>query len=188
MSKLIIFSAPSGSGKTTIIRELLKYPELNLSFSVSTTSRQPRGTEQHGTDYYFISADEFKQGIHNNAFLEWEEVYTNNFYGTYKSEIERLTKLGKNILFDIDVFGGINIKKQFGKDALSIFVQPPSIQELKKRLENRQTETPEKIQMRIDKAQYEMEQSSHFDKIIINDDLHKAIKETQTIVREFLGV
>ena len=168
-NKLIIFSAPSGSGKTTIIRELLALKDLNLGFSISTTSRQPRGKEQNGVDYYFISAEEFKTQIEKDFFLEWEEVYANNFYGTYKSEIERLGKEGKNVLFDIDVFGGINIKKIFGDRALSIFIQPPSIEELQRRLENRQTESPEKIQMRIDKAEHEIKQAVHFDVVLIND-------------------
>lgn len=186
MTKLIIFSAPSGSGKTTIVRELLKQPDLNLSFSISTTSREPRGKEKDGVDYYFISVEEFKKRIENNEFLEWEEVYTNNFYGTYKSEIERLNTLGKNILFDIDVFGGINVKKLFGNQALSIFIQPPSIDELRRRLENRQTDSAEKIMMRLAKAQKEMEQAIHFDQIIINDNLQTAIKQTEKVIRDFL--
>lgn len=186
MAKLIIFSAPSGSGKTTIVHELLKQPDLNLSFSISTTSREPRGKEKDGVDYYFISVEEFKKRIENNEFLEWEEVYTDNFYGTYKSEIERLNTLGKNILFDIDVFGGINVKKLFGNQALSIFIQPPSIDELRRRLENRQTDSAEKIMMRLAKAQKEMEQAIHFDQIIINDNLQTAIKQTEKVIRDFL--
>lgn len=185
-NKLIIFSAPSGSGKTTIIRELLALKDLKLGFSISTTSRQPRGKEQNGVDYYFISAEEFKTQIEKDFFLEWEEVYANNFYGTYKSEIERLGKEGKNVLFDIDVFGGINIKKIFGDRALSIFIQPPSIEELQRRLENRQTESPEKIQMRIDKAEHEIKQAVHFDVVLINDNLQKAIEEAEKIIRDFL--
>ncbi|MDO4879947.1 MAG: guanylate kinase [Capnocytophaga sp.] len=185
-NKLIIFSAPSGSGKTTIIRELLSLTDLNLGFSISTTSRTPRGKEQNGVDYYFISTEEFKTQIQQNLFLEWQEVYANNFYGTYKSEIERLGKEGKNVLFDIDVFGGINVKKQFGDRALSIFIQPPSVEELQKRLENRQTESPEKIQMRISKAEQEIKQASHFDVVIINDDLQKAVQEAEKIIRDFL--
>lgn len=188
MSKLIIFSAPSGSGKTTIVKELLKQPDLNLSFSISTTSRQPRGVEKHGVDYYFISVEEFKNRIKNEEFLEWEEVYTDNFYGTYKSEIQRLNNLHKNILLDIDVFGGINVKKQFGQQALSIFIQPPSIQELQKRLENRKTETAEKIQMRLAKAEQEIQQSVHFDRVIINDNLQTAVEETEKVIRNFLNL
>lgn len=186
MSKLIIFSAPSGSGKTTIVRELLKHLDLNLSFSISTTSRPPRGVEQHAVDYYFITAEEFKQRIEREEFLEWEEVYTDTFYGTYKSEIQRLTEMGKNILFDIDVFGGMNIKRQFGDNALSIFIQPPSLEALKERLEKRQTDSPEKIAIRLAKAEKEIEQASNFDHIIINDDLATAIAETQQVIRAFL--
>ena len=157
-SRIIIFSAPSGSGKSSIIKELLKEEDLNLAFSISTTSRIPRGKEQNGVEYYFISVDEFKEKIDKQAFIEWQEVYAGNFYGTYQSEIDRLSSLGKNIVFDLDVFGGINLKKIFGKQALSIFIQPPSLEELKKRLEKRNTETIEKIQIRIDKAKYELEQ------------------------------
>ena len=170
-SRIIIFSAPSGSGKSSIIKELLKEEDLNLAFSISTTSRIPRGKEQNGVEYYFISVDEFKEKIDKQAFIEWQEVYAGNFYGTYQSEIDRLSSLGKNIVFDLDVFGGINLKKIFGKQALSIFIQPPSLEELKKRLEKRNTETIEKIQIRIDKAKYELEQSIYFDRLIINYDL-----------------
>lgn len=184
--KLIIFSAPSGSGKTTIVRELLKHPELNLSFSISTTSRPPRGQEKNGVDYYFISAEEFKAKIAAGDFLEWEEVYTDNFYGTTQTEVERLHKLGKNILLDVDVFGGINIKKLFGAKALSLFIQPPSIEELRKRLENRKTETSDKINMRIAKATTEMAQAHRFDQIIINDRLEDAVTQTLHVVKKFL--
>lgn len=187
MSKLIVFSAPSGSGKTSILREILeKSPDLNLSFSISTTSRLPRGAEQNGTDYYFISKEEFQQKIQQQAFLEWQEVYADNFYGTYKTEIDRLSNLGKNILFDIDVFGAINIKKQFGEKALLLFIQPPSIQELQNRLEKRNTESAEKIQMRIQKAQQEMEQVPFFDEVIVNDDFSVAVEQTEKIIRNFL--
>ncbi|MFJ1328674.1 guanylate kinase [Capnocytophaga canimorsus] len=185
--KLIIFSAPSGSGKTTIVRELLKHSELNLSFSISTTSRLPRGQEKNGVDYYFVSVEEFKTKIAAGDFLEWEEVYTDNFYGTTRAEIERLSNLGKNILLDIDVFGGINVKKQFGTRALSLFIQPPNIEELRRRLENRQTETAEKINMRIAKASTEMAQAHHFDKIIINDALEDAVAQTLLAVKSFLN-
>lgn len=186
MSKLIIFSAPSGSGKSTIVRELLKNEDFNLSFSISTTSRQPRGQEQNGVEYYFISVQEFKERIEKNDFLEWEEVYADTFYGTYRSEIQRLKSMNKNIIFDIDVFGGMNLKKQFGAEALSIFIQPPSLEELRRRLENRQTETAEKIEMRLAKAQEELAQAVHFDKVIVNDDLPTAISQTEAIIREFL--
>ena len=185
-SRIIIFSAPSGSGKSSIIKELLKEEDLNLAFSISTTSRIPRGKEQNGVEYYFISVDEFKEKIDKQAFIEWQEVYAGNFYGTYQSEIDRLSSLGKNIVFDLDVFGGINLKKIFGKQALSIFIQPPSLEELKKRLEKRNTETIEKIQIRIDKAKYELEQSIYFDRLIINDDLSKSVKEASQMIRNFL--
>ncbi|WP_264845346.1 guanylate kinase [Capnocytophaga catalasegens] len=186
MNKLIIFSAPSGSGKTTIVRELLKCKDLNLSFSISTTSREPRGQEQNGIDYYFISVEAFKKQIENQEFLEWEEVYTKTFYGTSKKEIERLWQLRKNILLDIDVFGGINVKKQFGTKALSLFIQPPSIDILRQRLENRQTDSAEKIAIRLAKAQKEMEQAIHFDQIIVNDNLATAVAQTEKIIRNFL--
>ena len=185
-SRIIIFSAPSGSGKSSIIKELLKEEDLNLAFSISTTSRIPRGKEQNGVEYYFISVDEFKEKIDKQAFIEWQEVYAGNFYGTYQSEIDRLSSLGKNIVFDLDVFGGINLKKIFGKQALSIFIQPPSLEELKKRLEKRNPETIEKIQIRIDKAKYELEQSIYFDRLIINEDLSESVKEASQMIRNFL--
>lgn len=185
-SRIIIFSAPSGSGKSSIIKELLKEEDLNLAFSISTTSRIPRGKEQNGVEYYFISVDEFKEKIDKQAFIEWQEVYAGNFYGTYQSEIDRLSSLRKNIVFDLDVFGGINLKKIFGKQALSIFIQPPSLEELKKRLEKRNTETIEKIQIRIDKAKYELEQSIYFDRLIINEDLSESVKEASQMIRNFL--
>ena len=185
-SRIIIFSAPSGSGKSSIIKELLKEEDLNLAFSISTTSRIPRGKEQNGVEYCFISVDEFKEKIDKQAFIEWQEVYAGNFYGTYQSEIDRLSSLGKNIVFDLDVFGGINLKKIFGKQALSIFIQPPSLEELKKRLEKRNTETIEKIQIRIDKAKYELEQSVYFDRLIINEDLSESVKEASQMIRNFL--
>ena len=159
---------------------------MNLAFSISTTSRIPRGKEQNGVEYYFISVDEFKEKIDKQAFIEWQEVYVGNFYGTYQSEIDRLSSLGKNIVFDLDVFGGINLKKIFGKQALSIFIQPPSLEELKKRLEKRNTETIEKIQIRIDKAKYELEQSIYFDRLIINEDLSESVKEASQMIRNFL--
>ena len=176
-SRIIIFSAPSGSGKSSIIKELLKEEDLNLAFSISTTSRIPRGKEQNGVEYYFISVDEFKEKIDKQAFIEWQEVYAGNFYGTYQSEIDRLSSLGKNIVFDLDVFG---------RQALSIFIQPPSLEELKKRLEKRNTETIEKIQIRIDKAKYELEQSIYFDRLIINEDLSESVKEASQMIRNFL--
>lgn len=185
--KIIIFSAPSGTGKSSVIRELLKQPDLNLAFSISTTSRAPRGTEQDGVEYYFISAEGFREKVKQGAFIEWEEVYAGNYYGTYSSEIERLSAKGKNIVFDLDVFGGINLKKYFGDKALSIFLQPPSLEELKKRLEHRQTDTPEKIAMRVEKAAYEIEQAVYFDKIVVNDNLQECVNEVAQLIRSFLN-
>jgi len=184
--KLIIFSAPSGSGKTTLVHYLLDKPELNLSFSVSATSRAKRPNEQHGVDYYFLSPEEFQQKIKEDAFVEWEEVYKDNYYGTLKSEVERLLNEGKNVIFDIDVKGGLNIKKQFPGNSLAVFVQPPSVDELKKRLENRKTETEEKIKMRLAKAKEELEYSKDFDVVVVNDDLEKAQKEVYQLVKEFV--
>ena len=185
--KIIIFSAPSGTGKSSVIKELLKQPDLNLAFSISTTSRAPRGTEQDGVEYYFISAERFQEKIKQGAFIEWQEVYAGNYYGTYSSEIERLSAKGKNIVFDLDVFGGINLKKYFGDKALSIFLQPPSLEELKKRLEHRQTDTPEKIAMRVEKAAYEIEQAVYFDKIVVNDNLQECVNEVAQLIRSFLN-
>ena len=185
--KIIVFSAPSGTGKSSVIRELLKQTDLNLAFSISTTSRAPRGTEQDGVEYYFISAERFQEKIKQGAFIEWEEVYAGNYYGTYSSEIERLSAKGKNIVFDLDVFGGINLKKYFGDKALSIFLQPPSLEELKKRLEHRQTDTPEKIAMRVEKAAYEIEQAVYFDKIVVNDNLQECVNEVAQLIRSFLN-
>ena len=184
--KLIVFSAPSGSGKTTLVHYLLQQPELNLAFSVSAASRDKRPNEVDGKDYYFISPGEFKQKIKEDAFVEWEEVYKDNYYGTLKSEVERLLNEGKNVIFDIDVKGGLNIKKQYPDNSLAIFVKPPSVEELKKRLQSRQTETPEKIKMRIDKADEEMQYAKDFDVIIINDNLDKAKKEAYQTVKSFL--
>ncbi len=184
--KLIIFSAPSGSGKTTLVHYLLQHPELNLAFSVSAASRGKRPNEIDGKDYYFISPETFKQKIKNKEFVEWEEVYKNNFYGTLKSEVARLLNDGKNVIFDIDVKGGLNIKKQYPDNSLAIFVQPPSVSELKKRLQSRQTETPEKIKMRIAKAGEEMQYAKDFDVIIVNDDLEKAKKDAYKIVKSFI--
>ena len=158
-----------------------------MAFSISTTSRAPRGTEQDGVEYYFISAERFQEKIKQGAFIEWEEVYAGNYYGTYSSEIERLSAKGKNIVFDLDVFGGINLKKYFGDKALSIFLQPPSLEELKKRLEHRQTDTPEKIAMRVEKAAYEIEQAVYFDKIVVNDNLQECVNEVAQLIHSFLN-
>lgn len=184
--KLVIFSAPSGSGKSTIVNELLKEDSYKLQFSISATTRAPRGQEKHGDEYYFLSIDEFNNRIKNDEFLEWEEVYSGCFYGTLKSEIERITSQGNNIVFDIDVVGGVNIKKMFGNDALAIFIQPPSIEELKNRLVNRATDSIETIQKRLDKAEFEMTFASKFDTTIVNDDLKTAIKETKETLTSFL--
>lgn len=185
--KLLIFSAPSGSGKTTIVRHLLKQPELNLAFSVSATSRRRRGKEKEGEHYYFISVSEFKKHIKNDDFLEWEEVYRDNFYGTLKSEVERLWAEGKNVIFDIDVVGGLRIKKKFPKETLAVFVKPPSVDELKIRLKKRSTESDDKINMRIAKASVELATAPQFDKIIKNYDLDTALDEAHQLVAEFVG-
>ncbi len=185
--KLLIFSAPSGSGKTTIVRHLLKQPELNLAFSVSATSRPRRGKEKHGEHYYFMSASEFKQHIKNEDFLEWEEVYRDCFYGTLKSEVERLWAEGKNVIFDIDVAGGLRIKKKFPERTLAVFVKPPSVDELKIRLKKRSTEDDDKINMRIAKASVELATAPQFDKIIKNYDLDTALEEAHQLVVDFVG-
>ena len=183
--KLIIFSAPSGAGKTTIVRHLLDR-KLNLEFSVSATSRAPRPNETNGKDYYFLTEKEFKQKIENNEFLEWEEVYNGVYYGSLKSEVERIRNLGKNVIFDVDVVGGLNIKKFYDDEALAIFVQPPSVEELRKRLISRSTETEEKIQMRIAKAEHELSFAKQFDKLVTNNDLEQACREAEELIREFL--
>lgn len=185
--KLIIFSAPSGSGKTTIVQHLLKQPELNLAFSVSATSRPRRGKEKHGINYYFMSVSEFKRHIKNEDFLEWEEVYRDNFYGTLKSEVERLWAEGKNVIFDIDVVGGLRIKKKFPDKTLAVFVKPPSVDELKIRLKKRSTESDDKINMRIAKASVELATAPQFDKIIKNYDLDVALNEAHRLVAEYVG-
>lgn len=184
--KLIVFSAPSGSGKTTIVRHLLKDDNLNLAFSISATSREKRGTEEHGKDYYFLSLKDFKQHIKNDDFLEWEEVYRDNFYGTLKKEVERLWALGKNVIFDIDVSGGLRIKRKFPEQTLAVFVKPPSIDELKIRLKKRKTESEDKINMRIAKASAELATAPLFDVIIENDNLDKALAEAENLVGTFV--
>ncbi len=185
--KLLVFSAPSGSGKTTIVRYLLEQRELNLAFSVSATSRPRRIREKHGEHYYFMSISEFKKNIRDNNFLEWEEVYRDNFYGTLKSEVERLWAEGKNVIFDIDVVGGLRIKKKFPKETLAVFVKPPSVDELKIRLKKRSTETDDKINMRIAKASIELATAPQFDKIIKNYALDMALKEAQKLVADFVS-
>nr|WP_299171453.1 guanylate kinase [uncultured Allomuricauda sp.] len=186
--KLIVFSAPSGSGKTTIVKYLLEQPELNLAFSVSATSRPKRGSEEEGKNYYFISIPEFKKHIKQGDFLEWEEVYRDNFYGTLKSEVERLWAEGKNVIFDIDVVGGLRIKKKFPEETLAVFVKPPSVDELKIRLKKRSTESDDKINMRVAKASVELATAPQFDKIIKNYDLDAALKESHQLVADFVGV
>ena len=184
--KLVIFSAPSGAGKTTIVQHLLKeFPQ--LEFSVSACSRPMRKDETQGVDYYFISVNEFKKKIKNNEFVEWEEVYKDNFYGTLKAEIERIWKKGKHVIFDLDVAGGLNLKKQFGKKAIAIFVMPPSIKHLEMRLKSRETETPESITRRIGKAENELKTAKFFDKIILNDNLKNAFAEAEKMVAGFLN-
>ncbi|MEM8928438.1 MAG: guanylate kinase [Bacteroidota bacterium] len=185
--KLLIFSAPSGSGKTTMVRYLLNQSELNLAFSVSATSRPRRGEEKHGEHYYFITISEFKQHIKNGDFLEWEEVYRDNFYGTLKSEVERLWGQGKHVIFDIDVAGGLRIKKKFPKETLAVFVKPPSVDELKIRLKKRSTESNDKINMRIAKASVELATAPQFDVVIKNYDLDIALQEAHQLVAEFVG-
>jgi guanylate kinase len=186
--KLLIFSAPSGSGKTTIVRHLLKQPELNLAFSVSATSRPRRGKEKDGEHYYFMSTSEFKKHIKSGDFLEWEEVYRDCFYGTLKTEVERLWAEGKNVIFDIDVAGGLRIKKKFPNQTLAVFVKPPSVDELKIRLKKRSTEDDDKINMRIAKASVELATAPQFDKIIKNYDLDIALADAHKLVADFIGV
>ena len=186
MGKLIIFSAPSGSGKTTIVRELLKhYPQ--FEFSISATSRAPRGQEQNGVDYFFLSQEEFRQKVEQDAFVEWEEVYNGTCYGTLRSEMERIWSKGNVILFDVDVMGGIRLKEIFGEQALSIFVMPPSIEELRKRLEGRGTDAPEVIEKRIAKASFELTKAPQFDHQIINDDLEVAVAECIEVIKNFIA-
>ncbi|MDZ4824509.1 MAG: guanylate kinase [Flavobacteriales bacterium] len=185
--KAIIFSAPSGSGKTTIVHHLLGVHELNLAFSVSATSRSQRGNEVNGKDYHFISADEFLERARQGEFVEWEEVYTDQYYGTLRSEVERIWAEGKNVIFDLDVVGGLNLKKYFGEKALAVFVEPPSIEALRFRLRNRSTESDEKIAMRIQKAQQEMGYATKFDFVVVNDLLEDALLQSELKVREFVS-
>ena len=185
--KLIIFSAPSGSGKSTLVQHLMtEYPELRLKFSISCTSRAPRGTERNGVEYFFLSPDEFRQKISAGEFLEYEEVYQDKFYGTLKSQVETQAERGENVVFDVDVKGGCNIKKYYGDRAWSVFIQPPSVEELRKRLVGRATDAPEVIEQRLAKAEYELTFADKFDKVIINDDLDVAKAEAYQIVSEFL--
>lgn len=186
MGKLIIFSAPSGSGKTTIVRRLMGVVD-GLEFSVSATSREPRGVEQNGRDYYFLTNQEFDRKVAEDAFVEWEEVYAGTKYGTLRSELERIWAEGHTILFDVDVKGGVRLKSIFGDDALSIFVMPPSIEELRNRLIGRATDSPEKIEQRIAKAGEELSYAEQFDLVIVNDDLEEAVGKVQEAVESFIA-
>ena len=185
MAKLIIFSAPSGSGKSTIINYLLTQ-HLNLAFSISATSRPPRGTERDGVEYFFLTPEEFRRRIADDEFLEYEEVYHDRFYGTLKAQVEKQLANGQNVVFDVDVVGGCNIKKFYGDRALSVFIQPPSVEELRRRLVGRGTDTPEVIEDRVAKAQYELSFAPKFDKVIVNDDLEKAKAEALEVITQFL--
>lgn len=185
--KLVIFSAPSGSGKSTLINHLLQC-NLNLEFSISATSRLPRGTEKNGVEYYFLSTEDFKSKIEKDEFIEFEEVYKGIYYGTLKSEIQRITEKGNHVIFDLDVVGGLNIKKQFADQALSVFIAPPSVEALRQRLTDRGTESPEMIEERVGKAAHEMSFIPQFDAVIINDDLDKACVEIEKIIRNFLCI
>ena len=186
--KMLIVSAPSGSGKSTIVNWLMQeHPELRLYFSVSCTSRAPRGTEQDGVEYFFITPEAFREKIQNDEFLEYEEVYQDRFYGTLKAQVERQREEGQNVVFDVDVKGGVNIKKHYGDEALSLFIQPPSVEELRRRLEGRGTDTPEAIEQRLAKAEYELTFVPQFDRVIVNDDLETAKQEAYQIVSDFLS-
>ena len=186
--KLIIFSAPSGTGKSTIISWLMKeHKELNLAFSISCTSRAPRGSEQNGVEYFFLTPEEFRTRIEDDEFLEYEEVYTDRFYGTLKSQVEKQLEAGQNVVFDVDVKGGVNIKKFYGDEALSIFIQPPSINELRRRLENRATDAPDVIDQRIARAEFELTFADKFDRVVINDILEYAEADALSAIKQFLA-
>ena len=186
-NKLLIFSAPSGSGKSTIVNWLMReHSELRLAFSVSCTSRAPRGTERNGVEYFFISPEEFREKIAQEEFLEYEEVYADRFYGTLKSQVERQLAEGQTVVFDVDVKGALNIKRFYGERALSLFIQPPSLEELRKRLEGRATDAPEVIEQRLAKADYELSFAPRFDKVVVNDDLETAEQEVYRLVKDFL--
>ena len=184
----IIVSAPSGSGKSTIVQYLMKeHPEFNLAFSISATSRPPRGTERNGVEYFFLTPEEFRAKIERDEFLEYEEVYEDRFYGTLKQQVERQREAGQNVVFDVDVKGGINIKRHYGNEALSLFIQPPSVEELRRRLVGRATDAPEAIEERLAKAEYEMTFAPQFDRILVNDDLDVAKAEALQVVKSFVN-
>lgn len=185
--RIIIFSAPSGSGKSTIINQLMKDETLRLGFSISATSRKPRGSERDGVEYYFITEEEFKRRASDGEFIEWEEVYPGTCYGTLFSEIERVTGEGKNLVLDIDVKGGVNVKKIFGDDALAIYIMPPSLEILAERLRGRATDSEEMIAKRLAKAEYELSFASDYDVVVVNDNLEKAVRETETVIRQFIS-
>lgn len=186
--KIIVLSAPSGTGKSTIINELMKDPGLRLGFSVSATSRKPRGEEVHGIHYYFLTADEFERRVQAGEFVEWAEVYKGTRYGTLVSEVERVTGSGQNLIMDVDVAGALNVKKRFGNEALLIFVEPPSVQELEQRLRSRATDDEESVRRRLDKAEYEMSFAPKYDKVVINDSLADAVAQVARLIREFTGL
>ncbi|MDE5835831.1 MAG: guanylate kinase [Paramuribaculum sp.] len=185
--KIIIISAPSGCGKSTIINELLRRGDIDLEFSVSATSRPPREGEKHGINYYFLTEEEFRQAIAEGKFVEYEEVYPGRFYGTFRSEVERKCAEGHNVVLDIDVKGGVNVKKMFGGRALSLFILPPSVEELKRRLEGRGTDSPEAIAERVGKAEYELSFAKDYDKKVVNDNLDEAVDQTDKIIKEFIA-
>ena len=185
--KLLIFSAPSGSGKSTIINWLMQeHPELNMHFSISCTSRPPRGQEQNGVEYFFLTPEEFREKIQRDEFVEYEEVYTDRYYGTLKSQVEKQLEAGENVVFDVDVHGAVNIKKAYGEQALSLFIQPPSVEELRRRLTGRGTEKEEEIEKRIARAEYELSFADKFDTVIINDELDVAKRETLSAINNFI--
>ena len=187
--KLIIFAAPSGSGKSTIINWLMQeHPELNMHFSISCTSRAPRGTEQHGVEYFFLTPEEFRAKIANDEFVEYEEVYADRYYGTLKSQVEKQLEQGENVVFDVDVHGAMNIKKAYGSQAISVFIQPPSIEELRRRLNGRATDAPEVIEQRIERAEYELSFAPKFDTVVVNDDLQEAKENALQKIAQFLGI
>lgn len=186
--KCIIISAPSGTGKSTIISWLMQaHPELRLAFSISCTSRPPRGSEQHGVEYFFLTPEEFRRRIDNDEFLEYEEVYENRFYGTLKAQVERQLNAGQNVVFDVDVKGGVNIKRHYGDEALSLFIQPPSIAELRRRLEGRATDAPEVIDQRIARAEFELTFAPQFDRIVVNDRLEQAESDALAVITDYLN-